>query len=123
MTFLLLFLYRNLKGYRFLAVLAIFVSFADVAVEILAALPLKYIPAKLQDPKKNPETIWNGFISFFDRFDTAHAGSIPAGQQHTVLGVILFSASLLVIASILDAILGYAELYLAAFVGQNLTAR
>jgi ATP-binding cassette subfamily B protein len=122
MTFLLLFLYRNLKGYRFLAVLAIFVSFADVAVEILAALPLKYIPAKLQDPKKNPEAIWNGFISFFDRFDTVHAGSIPAGQ-HTVLGVILFSALLLVIASILDAILGYAELYLAAFIGQNLTAR
>ncbi len=123
MAFLLLFLYRNLKGYRFLAFLAVLVSFLDVAVTILAALPLKYIPAKLQDPKKNPEAIWNGPLNFFDRFDTAHAGHIPAGQEHTVLGVILFSAFLLVVASILDALLGYAQLYLAAFIGQNLTAQ
>jgi ABC-type multidrug transport system fused ATPase/permease subunit/pSer/pThr/pTyr-binding forkhead associated (FHA) protein len=123
MTFLLLFLYRNLKGYRFLAILAVLVSFMDVAVTILTALPLKYIPAKLQDPKKNPEAVWDGPLRFFDRFDTSHAGHIPAGQQHTVLGVILFSACLLVIASILDALLGYAQLYLAAFIGQNLTAQ
>src|SRR2546430_403301 len=104
MAFLLLFLYRNLKGYRFLAILAVLVSFMDVVVTILTALPLKYIPAKLQDPKKNPEAIWNGLLNFFDGFDTAHVGHIPAGQQHTILGVILFSAFLLVVASILDAL-------------------
>jgi len=122
MTFLFFFLYRNLKGYRPLVIGAILVSFVDVAVEILAALPLKYIPAKLQSDKNNPDTIWNGMISFFDKFDTAHISKITAQNPHTVLGVILFSATLLVAATILDAALGYIDIYLASFIGQNLIA-
>ncbi len=123
MGFLFLFLYRNLKGYRPLVVSAIVVSFLGVAVDILAALPLKYIPAKLQNTNNNPDAIWNGAVSFFDRFDSANVGKITAHNPHTVLGVILFSASLLIVATILDALLGYADIYLAAFIGQNLTAR
>src|ERR1700730_6093506 len=99
MTFLFLFLYRNLKGYRHLVIGAILVSFLDVAVEILAALPLKYIPAKLQSSNNNPDAIWNGMVSFFDQFDTEHVGKITAHNPHTVLGVILFSATLLVVAT------------------------
>jgi ABC-type multidrug transport system fused ATPase/permease subunit/pSer/pThr/pTyr-binding forkhead associated (FHA) protein len=122
MGFLFSFLSRNLKGYRVLVVLAILVSFADVAVEILEALPLKYIPAKLQNPqsaKSDPDAIWSSFVSFFDRFSPEKAH----GDVHTVLGVILFSAVLLIVATLLDSALGYAQLYLAAFIGQNLTAR
>jgi len=48
MGFLFRFLYRNLKGYRPLVFLAILVSFADVAVEILQAYPLKYIQRKFR---------------------------------------------------------------------------
>ena len=121
MAFLVRFLYRNLRGYRPLVLFAILVSFADVAVEILAALPLKYIPAKLQNPespKNDPDAIWNGIVSFFDKFT---GGSRP-GAAHTVLGVILFSAALLIVATLLDALLGYLQLYLAAFIGQNLTS-
>src|SRR6266446_1424462 len=123
MGFLFRFLYRNLKGYRPLVLFAILVSFADVAVTILAALPLKYIPAKLQNPNNNPDAIWNGFISFFDQFDKANVSKLTPQNPHTVLGVILFAATLLVIATILDAVLGYLDLFLAAFIGQNLTAR
>lgn len=122
MVFLFRFLYRNLKGYRPLVLFAILVSFADVAIGILAALPLKYIPAKLQNPespKNDPDAIWSGFVSFFDRF----SGESHPGTAHTVLGVILFAASLLIVATILDALLGYLQLYLAAFIGQNLTSR
>jgi ABC-type multidrug transport system fused ATPase/permease subunit/pSer/pThr/pTyr-binding forkhead associated (FHA) protein len=124
MGFLFSFLWRSLKGYRFLVVFAIVVSFADVAVEILEALPLKYIPAKLQSTNNNPDTIWNGFVSFFDQFAGKDAISkITAHNPHTVLGVILFSAALLIVATLLDSMLGYVQLYLAAFIGQNLTAR
>jgi ABC-type multidrug transport system fused ATPase/permease subunit/pSer/pThr/pTyr-binding forkhead associated (FHA) protein len=122
MAFLFRFLYRNLKGYRSLVLFAILVSFANVAVEILAALPLKYIPAKLQnptDPNNDPDRIWSGFVSFFDRF----ASGKPPTTTHTLLGVILFSAVLLIVATLLDSLLGYVQLYLAAFIGQNLTSR
>lgn len=122
MAFLFRFLYRNLKGYRSLVLLAILVSFANVAVEILAALPLKYIPAKLQSPgspQNDPDALWGGLVSFFDRF----SGDRPAAATHTLLGVILFSATLLIVATLLDALLGYAQLYLAAFIGQHLTSR
>ena len=123
MAFLFRFLLRNLKGYRFLVLLAIVVSFVDVAVEILAALPLKYIPSKLQNAQNNPDAIWNGFISFFDQFGRTSTDKITPQNPHTVVGVILFSAALLVAATILDAMLGYLQLFLAAFIGQNLTAR
>src|SRR5947209_12539822 len=127
MGFLFRFLYRNLKGYRPLVVLAILVSFADVAVTILAAYPLKYIPAKIQAnfqfpkdlTKGNPDAIWNGLVSFFDQL----AGQHVSNGGHSSVGVILFSAALLIAATILDALLGYLDLYLAAFIGQNLTAR
>jgi len=126
MGFLFRFLNQNLKGYRFLVLFAILVSFADVAVTILAAFPLKFIPAKIQaptNPKNDPDAIWSGFVSFFDQLGGQHnALGTPAGV-HTVLGVILFSAALLIVATILDAILGYLDLFLAAFIGQTLTAR
>ncbi|MEO7022467.1 MAG: ABC transporter transmembrane domain-containing protein, partial [Ktedonobacteraceae bacterium] len=134
MTFLFRFLYRNLKGYRSLVMTAIVVSFIGVAIDILAALPLKYIPAKLQNPDTNPDAIWNGLVSFFDTFSPKGTVS-PAPKLehtvtaaapivgHTVLGVILFAAALLVAATILDAVFGYLQLFLAAFIGQNLTAR
>ena len=123
MVFLIRFLLRNLKGYRPLVLLAIIVSFVDVAIAILAALPLKYIPAKLQNANNNPDAIWNGFISFFDQFGRASTDKITPQNPHTVVGVILFAATLLVAATILDAIFGYLQLFLAAFIGQNLTAR
>src|SRR5712672_49319 len=123
MVFLIRFLLRNLKGYRPLVLFAIIVSFVDVAIAILAALPLKYIPAKLQNANNNPDAIWNGFISFFDQFGRASTDKITPQNPHTVVGVILFAATLLVAATILDAIFGYLQLFLAAFIGQNLTAR
>jgi ATP-binding cassette subfamily B protein len=48
------FLYRNLKGYRFLVVLAIFVAIAQVSSDIIALQPLKWIPSKVQNPGNDP---------------------------------------------------------------------
>jgi ABC-type multidrug transport system fused ATPase/permease subunit/pSer/pThr/pTyr-binding forkhead associated (FHA) protein len=115
-----------MKGLVRLVLIAVLVSFADVAVEILAALPLKYIPAKLQSCTNDPDGIWSGVVGLFDQFGQkiTHA-NCPSGTAatHTVLGVILFSVALLITATLLDAGLGYLQLFLAAFLGQNLTAR
>ena len=44
------FLFRNLKGYRFLVVLAVAMTFAQVGADILLALPILYISNKIQFP-------------------------------------------------------------------------
>jgi ATP-binding cassette subfamily B protein len=116
------FLFRNLRGYRLLVFIAIILTFAQVASDIAVALPLKYIPDKLQN-HTNPPAFLDGFISFFDHFDTPqHVQALKPGD-HTALGVIFFSAVILVVFAALGALLSYIQLYLAAFISQNLTAR
>jgi len=116
------FLFRNLRGYRLLVSMAIALTFAQVASGIVVALPLKYIPDKLQN-HANPPAFLDGFINFFDHFDTRrHIQALKPGD-HTALGVILFSAIILVVFAALGALLSYLQLYLAAFISQNLTAR
>lgn len=122
-TYLFRFLYRHMKGLIRLVIIAILVSFANVAVDILAALPLKYIPAKLQGCQNDPDGMWNSLVSFFDRFGQSTACPNGTSATHTVMGVILFSVALLIVATILDAVLGYLQLFLAAFLGQHLTSR
>jgi ATP-binding cassette subfamily B protein len=113
------FLFRNLKGYRFLIVIAIAMTFAQVGADILLAFPLKMILDKIinhKDPILPP--FLNGALTFFNRFGT------PApGGGDTVLAVILFSSCAIVILGLISAILAYIQLYLAAFIGQNLSAR
>ena len=52
--FLARFLYRNMKGYRFLAVLAILVAIMQVSSDIIALQSLKWIPSKAQNPGNDP---------------------------------------------------------------------
>src|SRR6266700_1113157 len=52
--FLVRFLYRNLKGTRFLVALAIIVAVAQVSSDIIALQPLKWIPSKAQNPGNDP---------------------------------------------------------------------
>jgi hypothetical protein len=54
--FLARFLYRNMKGYRFLAVLAILVAITQVSCDIIALQSLKWIPSKAQNPGNDPCT-------------------------------------------------------------------
>src|SRR5713226_3781065 len=119
------FMFRNLKGYRFLVVIAVAMTIAQVGASILLAFPLKWIldkivPPKTTDPQNIPPFL-NGIFSFFDRFGTTQG--LPAGQVHTVLGVILFSTSVLIVFGIISAFLAYIELFLAAYIAQNLSAR
>ena len=52
--FLFKFLYRNLKGYRFLVIIAILVAVAQVSCDLIAAMPLKFIPSKVGNPGSDP---------------------------------------------------------------------
>jgi ATP-binding cassette, subfamily B, bacterial len=117
------FLFRNLKGYRFLIVIAVVMTVAQVGAAILLAFPLKWILDKIVPPTRDPNIppFMNGILSFFDRFGTTHG--LPAGQVHTVLGVILFSSSALIVFGIVGAILVYIELYVAAYIAQHLSER
>jgi ATP-binding cassette subfamily B protein len=151
--FLFQFLYRNLKGYRFLVVLAMLVTVAQVGSDLLAAMPLKFIPSKVTNPGSDPTCTFpflDGVLSLFDTplLDPSLrplGPGQPAGQpppapcpasssnpnsvlhprivQHSVIGVIVFSLIMLAVFGLLSALLIYIELFLATFIAQHLSAR
>src|SRR5438874_1388472 len=69
MLFLCKFLYRNLKGFRLLILLAILLTIAQVGCDLLAAMPLKFIPSKINNPGSDPACTFpflDGVLSYFD---------------------------------------------------------
>ena len=153
MLFLCKFLYRNLKGFRFLIILAILLTFAQVGSDLIAAMPLKFIPSKVNNPGSDPSCTFpflNGILSFFDSpildpslrptspnqppglpppapcpANPSNPDSIlhPMITQHSVIGVIAFSLIVLIVFGLLSALLVYLELFLATFIAQHLSAR
>jgi ATP-binding cassette subfamily B protein len=153
MLLLCKFLYRNLRGYRFLVILAILVTFAQVGADLAAALPLKFIPSKINNPGSDPTCTFpflDGVLNYFDTpvLDPSlrplqanqppnqpppapcpatpfDPNSIlhPRITQHSVIGVIVFSLLILVVFGLLSALLVYIELFLATFIAQNLSAQ
>ena len=146
------FLYRNLKGYRFLVVLAILVTITQVGSDICAALPLKFIPSKVNNPGNDPACTYPFLDRVLTLFDTSrldpslkspnggpdlppppspcpassgNTSSItkPPVYQHSVIGVIVFSVLMLIVFGLLSAGLAYLDLFIASFIAQNLTAR
>ncbi len=150
MGLLVRFLYQNMKGLRALVVLAAIVTVLQVSCDITAAFPLKFIPSKVQNPGNDPACLFpflNPIESWFDipqidptlQPDPHFAPGFPVEAQcpidpndprgrivlvrHTTLGVIVFSLLLLIIFGLLSALLAFVDLYLAAYIGQMLTAR
>ncbi len=148
------FLYRNLKGYRFLVILAILVTITQVGSDILTAFPLKFIPSKINNPGSDPACTFPILdqLHILDLFDTPiidpslrnpvthkvipppttqcpvsqtdpYAAAHPVLTHHSLNGVIVFSVLMLIIFGLLSAGLAYLDLFLAAFIAQNLTAR
>ncbi len=118
------FLLRNLKGYRFLLVIAVLMALLQVSSNIVITLPAKFLGDALQahkDPQATifPDSIQNAFIGLFD----GNGKTLGPHQMHTAIGVILASVVILIVFSALSALLAYIELYLAAFLAQNLSAR
>src|SRR5437763_11595583 len=151
MGLLVTFLFRNIKGLRGLVVLAMIITVLQVSCDIFAAFPLKFIPSKVQNPGNDPECLvpFLGPIeSWFDipqidpslqRDPRFAASPVPPAVQcpvnlndpqgrivvvrHSTLGVIVFSILMLLTFGLLSALLAFVDLYLAAYIGQQLTAR
>ena len=146
------FLYRNLKGYRALVLFGILVAVLQVGCDLLSAFPLKFIASKINNPGNDPACsapYLNPLLSLFDtpKIDPSlqdpvtHQAILPPPSQcpiasndliaaahpiitqHSVLGVIVFSVLMLIILTLISAGLAYLDLYIAAYVAQNLAAR
>src|SRR5713226_5386752 len=153
MGFLIRFLFTNLKGYRWLVLLAILVSVTQVACDLGAAFPIKFITSKVSNTGNDPSCMFpflgtgtpgnTGILSLFDnsaidpslKFGLPTASQCPATPgnlssiespvktQHSVIGVIVFSVILLILLATISAILGYFDLYIASYLAQNLSAQ
>jgi ATP-binding cassette subfamily B protein len=75
--FLVKFLNRSLKGYRFLIVLAIVVAITQVSCDIIALQPLKWIPSKAQNPGNDPACTFH-FLGVNDKPGLLDLFDIPA---------------------------------------------
>src|SRR5229473_3139581 len=145
------FLFRNLKGYRLLILLAIIITFLQVGSDIAAAFPLKFIPSKVQNAGNDPSCTFSFLNPILDIFDTplldpalaplapgqpvqtpgitpcpispSNTNAIVIYSHHSTIGVIVFSVLMLLLFGTLSAVLAFLDLYLAAFIAQNLTAR
>jgi ATP-binding cassette subfamily B protein len=151
MLVLFKFLYRNLKGYRKFVALAVIITILQVFAQIAMAFPLKFIPSKVQNPANDPSCTFSFLNPLLDKFDIPQIAPeltpLAPGQpplppeltqcpvspsdqnpvlitsHHTVNGVIVFSVLILIFFAMINAFLIYCNLYLAAKIGQNLTAR
>ncbi len=145
------FLYRNLKGYRHLVVLAIIVTITEVFAVIAMTFPLKFITSKVQNPGNDPSCIFPFLNPVLDKFDIPQFAPelqpLAPGQppqppeltqcpvspsdqnpvlitsHHTVNGVIIFSIVMLIFFAAINSGLIYLDIKLAARIAHNLTAR
>ncbi len=147
---LLRFLYRSLDGYRRFVVLAVFLTVIQVACDICAAFPLKFIPSKVGNPGADPTCtfpglapVLNPILSFFDSpvldpslrqppyvppitmcpISPSATNAAVTTSQHSVIGVIVFSMLSLIVFGALSAFLAFVDLYLATYIAQSLAAR
>src|ERR1700726_3640284 len=64
------FLNRNLKGFRALVMIAILVTVMQVGCDLLAAMPLKFIPSKVNNPGSDPACSFPFLDPVLSLFDT-----------------------------------------------------
>ncbi len=105
------FLYRNLKGYRLLIVIAIVLTFAEVGADIFNAFPLKFIIDKLANNIDPDFPGSQGLLAFFNHI-------FPLAD-----GVIALSVAIIIVLGLIKALLGFVQLYLASRIAKNLTKR
>ena len=115
------FLYENLAGYRALLGVGIVMTILQVFAELLIAFPLKFILDKVVNHRNPSFPFADALIRPFDHLGST--ASLAPGEAHTQLGVIAFSATLLIACGLLSAALSHGQLVLAARVGTSSAAR
>lgn len=115
------FLWRNLRGRRWMVGLAVGLTIVGSGADILSAFPLKFILDKIVhhiDPPNLP--IVSALVSYFDQFGTRNG--LNPNEVHTQLGIMLFAGTMLLILGVISALVSYVQLAVAAFVAQDLGA-
>ncbi|HEX4203611.1 MAG TPA: ABC transporter ATP-binding protein [Ktedonobacteraceae bacterium] len=113
------FLFRHFKGYYLLVAFAITMALVQVVADLLTPIPFKFLSDKIQ--KGTTPVFLNGPLSLFDRFILNIKPAV--NDQHSLLSLILFAAVAVVLCGALSAILSSFQLYVAAFMGQHLSAQ
>lgn len=115
------FLFKNLRGYRFLVVLVMIAAVLQVVVAQGLLFASKFMLDKVtahKDPAVGP---LDSIITFFDQFGSK--AGLHHGEVHTVAGVLIFSALALIILGLATGLLSYFQQFAASQIAQNLSAR
>lgn len=115
MIFLFRFLFRNLKGYRLLVLVAFVATAFEVQAALLPGFVIKDIIDKIQFPNRNPNGITTSIINLFN--------PVTAGQAHSVTTVLIVLVAALILLGVVDSALTYVQQIIAASIGQQLSAR
>ena len=114
------FLYANLRGRRALVVAAVSLTLGLVLCDLGLAFPLKFILDKYVNHQDPSFPLSSHVMPWFNHFGSAHG--LRPGEKYTDVGVIAFATSLLLALGLIEAVLSYAQLFLASFIGQTLAA-
>jgi ATP-binding cassette subfamily B protein len=115
MAFLIRFLFRNLKGYRFLLIFIFIVTFLEVLATANNLVVIKDIFNALATPPIQPSFPFNYLLNLFS--------PVGAGQHQSTTTTITFLIIMLVVLGLLDSLLTYLQLFLVSRISQNLSAR
>lgn len=113
------FLRTHLRGSRALLGLGVGLTIVQVASELFAALPVKWLLDKLVNGREPSNPLAGAFATFFDRYSTA---PVPPGEVHTRLGVVMAAGSMILATGLLAGTLAWAQLRIASTVAQRLSA-
>lgn len=115
MIFLVRFLFRNLKGYRLLVIVAFIATAFEVQAALLPGFVTKDIIDKIQFPNRNANDFTTSIANLFN--------PVSAGQGHSVTTVLTLLVVLLILLGAIDSALTYVQQLIAATIGQQLSAR
>jgi ABC-type multidrug transport system fused ATPase/permease subunit len=121
MAFLVRFLFRNLKGYRFLVILIFTATILEVLATAGEIVVFKDVVNVLSPPQKCPTGVKPPCIEPDYPFDLVL--NLYSPPPHDPKTLIIYLLIMFVVLGILDALLIYIQLFLTSRVAQNLSAR
>jgi ABC-type multidrug transport system fused ATPase/permease subunit len=101
-------------------VVAVSLTLGLVLCDLGLAFPLKFILDKYVNHQDPSFPLSDHVLGWFNHFGST--AGLRADERYTMVGVIIYSASLLLALGLVEAVLSYAQLFLASFIGQRLAA-
>ncbi len=119
MAFLIRFVFRNLKGYRFLFVIIFITTFLQVQTALLTVFVLKDILNVVAPPPHTPPQYpgppLSNILNIMD--------PVARGHQHAIGPTVTLLILTFVVLGLLNALFTYLQMFLTSRISQNLSAR